>query len=295
MLKRKLEIIEEYNKQHNEYTENPYWVIRDFERAPVENSYDYDCDGYSILQGGEEYCVIYNDDSEKEDLAELKYMIEQICDDEERIKSILEQLENIVDLEDKIDLINNEFEYTEPCECYCFKLYPLDSFIFLSRKSAENYLKAKKHNYTKKAHVYCKSNWAGNEFNELLKGTKEEIMLTIDQIFNNMKLINLPKEKCIKNSILGSIDNSNMKITPILDNAYANKKELTELEEKEVTKWVLWIVAAGIKFLEMQDVTKNDMDKLKKQIEENFKIALEIAEKMGSNNSFPFKENDIKC
>lgn len=116
-------------------------------------------------------------------------------------------------------------------------------------------------------------------------------MLTIEQIINNIKLIEFKKEKCIKNSILGSIDNSNDKITPIFNNAYKNKKELTELEEKEITKWVLWIVAAGIKFLEMQDITKNDMDKLKKEIEKNFEIALDFAKQTGHDRSFPFKEN----
>lgn len=117
-------------------------------------------------------------------------------------------------------------------------------------------------------------------------------MLTIEQIINNIKLIEFTKEKCIKNSILGSIDNSNMKLISILDNAYANKKELTEQEEKEITRWVLWTVAAGIKFIEMQDVTKNDMDKLKKDIEKVYDIALEFANQTGHNKAFPFKEKE---
>ena len=98
-------------------------------------------------------------------------------------------------------------------------------------------------------------------------------MLTLEQIFNNIKLIELPN-KSLKDSLVSSIVTTNKIIRQIQNAAFFENRKLTESEEKEMTKWILWTTAAGIKFIEMQDVTKRDVDKLKKEMEEQFKFVI---------------------
>lgn len=98
-------------------------------------------------------------------------------------------------------------------------------------------------------------------------------MLTMEQIINNIKLIELPN-KSLKDSLISSIVTTDKYIKTIQNTMFSEQRKLTELEEKEMTRWVLWAVVAGIKFLEMQDITKRDMDKLKKEMEEQFNFVI---------------------
>lgn len=71
---------------------------------------------------------------------------------------------------------------------------------------------------------------------------------------------------------------------------------LSEEEEKEMTRWMLWLMVACFNYLEVSYVEKADMDKLKKEMESQFAFVRELMKGSAKDEvSFsPFSEENIK-
>ena len=138
------EIKKELLIQNNLGTSNPYWVIRDYKKIPSNSDYT---DKYIWVSDGSEFT--------NEEI--MKYFEEQ--------KIVFDSEIDSFDFETQAK--EHEFE----------KMYYIeveqDEEVFLTHKSAKNYFKSRRYNFSVKAHLYCKSAYYSNELKFLQKGIKK--------------------------------------------------------------------------------------------------------------------------
>ena len=162
------ELAHELNTQDNCATRNPVWCI-------LDKHYVYIQEGY-----GDEYRVYASDEAESytlEDFAD--YALNTFYREEEtypdsHIKEEIVKCTLTYDLQDvlkKYFLINTELYsiYEVSLEWYI----PNDATGFLTKKSAEEHLKANAHHYSPYARAYALSAWRNPVYERLINIIKE--------------------------------------------------------------------------------------------------------------------------
>lgn len=162
------ELAHELNTQDNCATRNPVWCIMDKHYVNTPEG------------AGEEYRVFDSDECEAytlEDFAD--YALDTFYREEEtymdsHIKEEIVKCTSTFDLQnvlEKFFLINTEFYsiYEVSLECYI----PNDATSFLTKKSAEEHLKANAHHYSPYARAYALSAWRNPVYERLINIIKE--------------------------------------------------------------------------------------------------------------------------
>jgi len=126
--------------QDNLGTSNPYWVIMDYKKIPSSQDYS---DKYIWISDGSEF----TDEEVKEYLKD-----EGIDYTEDSFESIAEK---------------NEFEKMWYIEV------ETEAEVFLTKKGAEIYFNNRRYNFSKKAHLYCKSAYYSFELKYLQESIKK--------------------------------------------------------------------------------------------------------------------------
>lgn len=162
------ELAHELNTQDNCATRNPVWCIMDKEFR-INNEGGFECkviDSDGNMYNREEFadCILEDYELKEEDDVVIDYIIDYItsCDDTDELRDYLEETFEDIDPND-YTIVYGDYE----------DIVKENATAFLTKKSAEEHLKANYYHYSKFARAYALSAWRNPVYERLINIIKE--------------------------------------------------------------------------------------------------------------------------